>query len=160
MWKWVQVQNWCTVLCSPYSIFVIYCRLEISAPVASSIVQNWWFSATMVQHPYPTNARWSGVFIWCRLNIMRRGSVYLWQNGFPLHLLFSMILLWRRKPTKPPSCLSPSSFSIPDKTHLNRDKIESNLSVPVIQGDQENAHIKSFEMSPTWHVSRLAPSSL
>ena len=33
-------------------------------------------------------------------------------------------------------------------THLNRDKIESNLSVPGIQGHQENALIKSFEMSP------------
>ena len=33
-------------------------------------------------------------------------------------------------------------------THLNRDKIESNLSVPGIQGLQENALTKSFEMSP------------
>ena len=32
--------------------------------------------------------------------------------------------------------------------HLNRDKIESNLSVPGIQGCHENALIKSFEMSP------------
>ena len=32
--------------------------------------------------------------------------------------------------------------------HLNRDEIESNLSVPGIQGNQENALIKSFEMSP------------
>ena len=32
--------------------------------------------------------------------------------------------------------------------HLNRDKIESNLSVPGIQGHQENALIKSFKMSP------------
>ena len=32
-------------------------------------------------------------------------------------------------------------------THLNKDKIESNLSVPGIQGHQEIA-IKSFEMSP------------
>ena len=31
--------------------------------------------------------------------------------------------------------------------HLNRDKIESNLSVPGIQGHQENALIKSFDMS-------------
>ena len=31
--------------------------------------------------------------------------------------------------------------------HLNKDKIESNLSVPGIQGHQENALIKSFEMS-------------
>ena len=31
--------------------------------------------------------------------------------------------------------------------HLNRDKIESNLSAPGIQGHQENAFIKSFEMS-------------
>ena len=33
------------------------------------------------------------------------------------------------------------------EAHLNRDKIESNLSVPGIQGHQENALIKSFEMS-------------
>ena len=32
--------------------------------------------------------------------------------------------------------------------HLNRDKIESNWSVPGIQGRQENALIESFEMSP------------
>ena len=32
-------------------------------------------------------------------------------------------------------------------THLNRDKIESNLNVPGIQGRHENALIKSFEMS-------------
>ena len=32
--------------------------------------------------------------------------------------------------------------------HLNRDKIESNLSLPGIQGRYENALIKSFEMSP------------
>ena len=31
--------------------------------------------------------------------------------------------------------------------HLNRNKIESNLSVPGIQGCQENAFIESFEMS-------------
>ena len=35
-----------------------------------------------------------------------------------------------------------------DHTHLKRDQIESNLSVPVIQGHQENVLIKSFEMSP------------
>ena len=33
-------------------------------------------------------------------------------------------------------------------SHLNRDKIEYNLSVPGSQGHQENAFIKSFEMSP------------
>ena len=32
--------------------------------------------------------------------------------------------------------------------HLNRDKFESNLSVPGIKGCYENALIKSFEMSP------------
>ena len=32
-------------------------------------------------------------------------------------------------------------------THLSRDKIESNFSVPGIQGHRENALIKSFEMS-------------
>ena len=32
-------------------------------------------------------------------------------------------------------------------THLNRDQIESNFSVPGIQGHQENAFFKSFEMS-------------
>ena len=36
-------------------------------------------------------------------------------------------------------------------THLNRDEIESNLSVPGIQGNQENCLIKSFDMSP--HLS-------
>ena len=36
----------------------------------------------------------------------------------------------------------------PSLAHLNRDKIESNLSVPGIQGHQENTLIKSFEMSP------------
>ena len=43
----------------------------------------------------------------------------------------------------------------PSKTisHLNRDKIESNLSVPEIQEHQENALIKSFEMRP--HLKRL-----
>ena len=35
-----------------------------------------------------------------------------------------------------------------DDTHLNREKIESNFSIPGIQGHQENALIKSFEMSP------------
>ena len=33
-------------------------------------------------------------------------------------------------------------------SHLNRDKIASNLSVPGIQGCHENALFKSFEMSP------------
>ena len=33
-------------------------------------------------------------------------------------------------------------------THLNRDKIESNLRVPGIQGCHENALILSFELSP------------
>ena len=33
-------------------------------------------------------------------------------------------------------------------SHFNRDKIESNLSVPGIQRHQENALIKGFEMSP------------
>ena len=32
--------------------------------------------------------------------------------------------------------------------HLNREKIESNLSVPGIQGCHENAIYKSFETSP------------
>ena len=31
---------------------------------------------------------------------------------------------------------------------INRDKIESNLSVPGVQGCHENALIKSFKMSP------------
>ena len=35
-----------------------------------------------------------------------------------------------------------------DIAHLNRDKMETNLSVPAIQGHQENAVNKSFEMSP------------
>ena len=33
-------------------------------------------------------------------------------------------------------------------THLNRDEIESNLSVPGIRGCHENALYKSFETSP------------
>ena len=33
-------------------------------------------------------------------------------------------------------------------SHLNRDNIESNFSVPVIQEHNENALIKSFAMSP------------
>ena len=33
-------------------------------------------------------------------------------------------------------------------THLNRNKIEYNLSVPGIHGRHENALIKSIEMSP------------
>ena len=33
-------------------------------------------------------------------------------------------------------------------THLNRNQIESDLSVPGIQGRHENAFYKSFEMSP------------
>ena len=33
-------------------------------------------------------------------------------------------------------------------THLNRDKTDSNLSVPEIQGCHENALCKSFETSP------------
>ena len=32
--------------------------------------------------------------------------------------------------------------------HLNRDKIESNLSVPGFQGCHENALYKSFDTSP------------
>ena len=32
--------------------------------------------------------------------------------------------------------------------HLNKNKIESNLSVPGIGGHQKKALIKSFEMSP------------
>ena len=34
------------------------------------------------------------------------------------------------------------------RAHLNRDKIEWNLSVPGIQGRHKNALYKSFEMSP------------
>ena len=34
------------------------------------------------------------------------------------------------------------------QTHLNRDKIESNLSVPGFQGRHKNALIKDFKMSP------------
>ena len=45
-------------------------------------------------------------------------------------------------------------------SHLNRDYIESNLSVPAIQGCYENALIKSFEMSPYLYVSSLASRSL
>ena len=44
-----------------------------------------------------------------------------------------------------------------DFAHLNRDKIKSNLSVPGIQGHQENALIKSFKMSP--HLIYLWVSS-
>ena len=36
----------------------------------------------------------------------------------------------------------------PCSPHLNRDEIESNLSVPRIQGCHGNTLIKSFEMSP------------
>ena len=36
------------------------------------------------------------------------------------------------------------------QAHLNRDKIESNLSVPGIQGCHENNFYKSFEMSPNF----------
>ena len=35
-----------------------------------------------------------------------------------------------------------------DPSHLNRDKIESNLSVPGIQRCHENALYKNFEISP------------
>ena len=45
-------------------------------------------------------------------------------------------------------------------THLNRNKIESNLSVPGIQGRHKNALIKSFEMRPHMkclHVSIKNP---
>ena len=38
-------------------------------------------------------------------------------------------------------------------SHLNRDKIESNLSVLGIQGCLENALIKSFEMNPSIDMS-------
>ena len=51
---------------------------------------------------------------------------------FPAPLLFFINTCW-------------SAFF---NSHLNRDKIESNLSVPGIQGCHENALIKSFEMSP------------
>ena len=34
------------------------------------------------------------------------------------------------------------------KSHLNRDKFESNLNVPGIKGRHKNAVFKSFEMSP------------
>ena len=34
--------------------------------------------------------------------------------------------------------------------HLNRNKIESNLSVPGFQGRHENTPIKSLETSPHW----------
>ena len=34
------------------------------------------------------------------------------------------------------------------KSHLNRDQIEFNLSVPGIKGRHENALYKSFEMNP------------
>ena len=37
--------------------------------------------------------------------------------------------------------------------HLNRDQIESNLSVPGIQRCQEHALIKSFKMSPPLDMS-------
>ena len=54
------------------------------------------------------------------------------------HLVF---LLGERPEVVPFSLMSASA-------HLNRDKIESNLSVPGIQGCHENALCKSFEMSP------------
>ena len=52
-----------------------------------------------------------------------------------------------------PSCLMNELPTRPtiwtrNSTHLSKNKIESNLSVPGIQEDQENALIKSFEMSP------------
>ena len=63
----------------------------------------------------------------------------------PLDAFLNIFLLQKIKVIKgsihepfPPHCI----------THLNRDKIESNLSVPVIQGHQENPLIESFEMSP------------
>ena len=43
------------------------------------------------------------------------------------------------------------------EAHLNRNKIESNLSVPKIQGCHENALYKSFEMSP--HIICLCAST-
>ena len=59
------------------------------------------------------------------------------------------------KPPSPPA-------NAPLGIHLNRDKIESNLSVPVIQGCRENALFKNFQTSPhyPWYVCRLAPTSL
>ena len=45
-------------------------------------------------------------------------------------------------------------FGVSWHTHLNRDQIESDLSVPGIQGHQENALYKSFETSP--HLLCLA----
>ena len=47
------------------------------------------------------------------------------------------------------------------EAHLNRNQIESNLSVPGIQGCHENALYKSFEMRPLdpWYVCRLASLS-
>ena len=43
------------------------------------------------------------------------------------------------------------------KTHLDRDKVESNLSVPGIQGCHENVFYKNFETSP--HLTCLCAST-
>ena len=52
----------------------------------------------------------------------------------------------------------PESFLIFERiSHLNRNQIESNLSVPGIQGCHENALYKSFEMSP--HFISLCSST-
>ena len=50
--------------------------------------------------------------------------------------------------------------SVKSTSHLNRDEIESNLSVPGNQGHQENALYKSFETNPHFmclHTSTNIP---
>ena len=70
----------------------------------------------------------------------------MWIGGMCLNYFESVLLSFLQRTQRRRQVelyLQNASYS-----HLNREMIESNLNVPGIQGHQENALIKSFEMSP------------
>ena len=97
---------------------------------------------------------WNIFWIVYGVHYVERGSLWKWQ-------------LWQGKEAKCASyecnMLSSALAKMHYLPYLNSDKIKSNLSVPRIQGHQENAQIKSFEMSPLliWASTKipLGPSS-
>ena len=65
------------------------------------------------------------------------------------------------KDTGEPYLWEENSLILEFGSHLNKGKIESNLSAPGIEGRHESTLIKSFEMNLHFiGLSRLAPTSL
>ena len=59
--------------------------------------------------------------------------------------------------TKAMICLGKAAAVSGSDTHLHRDEIGSNLSVPGIKSCQENTLYKSFEMIATWSAGYQFP---